>query len=397
MNVPDHAARRPRLEGSGDRRLLFADLHNHSLHSDGRGDPDRAFDQLREAGLDVAALTDHASIPPDRVPHLSLDDYPHAQALAVARYVPNSIDDEAWKRTAEIADAHDVPGEFTALRGFEWTEPWLGHVNVWFSQEFVPVTTPGSLAELHGFLADTEPTALFGYNHPGRERGRLAEFARPTADSLTRRMVGLEVFNRTYDFLFEGVDEGHRSPIADCLDAGWTPGLIGSSDEHGRSYGLIGKGRTGLWAPEHSRAGVRSCLEARHTYATREVGLHLDAALDGVPMGSSLRTGPTARLTVDLAGSDWAGHPVQLQLLCGDGDSDSDDRRGRAADGGIHVVHTANARVGDVTSLAVPVPAGARWLVLRVGDPSRPLGSSHPSAHAGLGWALGYASPWYLT
>ena len=314
---------------------------------------------------------------------------------------PRSIDGHSWKRTADIADAHDVPGEFTALRGFEWTEPWLGHINVWFSQEFVPVTTPGRLDGLHEFLTDAEPQALFGYNHPGREPGRFAGFAVPAErGELARRMVALEAFNRTYDFLFEGFDRGHRSPIADCLDAGWRPGLIGCSDEHGRSYGLVGKGRTGLWAPEHSRSGVQACLESRYTYATREVGLRLDARLDGVPMGSTLRTGGSARLEVDLGGSDYDGYATQLQLLSSSGEGSRMASWGAgphgATDGGVRVVHSSAAQVGEVTAVQVEVPPDARWLVLRVADPRRPLGAAHPPLHDGLGWALAYASPWYL-
>jgi Protein of unknown function (DUF3604) len=389
MNAPEDPARRSRIapESAADLRLLFGDLHNHSLHSDGRGDPEQAFRQLREAGLDVAALTDHASIPLNRVPTLSLADYPDTAALAAGRFVPRSIDDAAWKRTADFADTHDAPGLFTAIRGFEWTEPWLGHVNVWFSQEFTAVTTPGRLDGLQDFLVDVEPDALFGYNHPGREPGRLAGFARPDRPALVRRMVALEAFNRTNDFLFEGWEAGTRSPIADCLDAGWRPGLIGCSDEHGRTYGLVGKGRTGLWAPEHTRDGVRSCLRSRHTYATREVGLRVDARLDGVPMGTALRTGRRARLAVDTGGSPYAGHPAELQVI-----TSSDGRR----DAGVRLVCRADTRIGDLTSLDVDVPDGARWLVLRIADPGRALGGPHPYEHPARGWALAYASPWYL-
>ncbi|HEY6798368.1 MAG TPA: DUF3604 domain-containing protein [Kineosporiaceae bacterium] len=392
MSAPEDSARQSRIGPARQAgvRLLFADLHNHSLLSDGRGDPDDAFRQLRDAGLDVAALTDHASIPLDRLALLGPEDYPDARALATARFAPPSIDHHAWKRTAEIADAHDVPGEFTALRGFEWTEPWLGHVNVWFSDDFALVDTPGRLTGLHEFLADVEPQALFGYNHPGREPGRLAGFTLPTdRTEIVSRMVALEAFNRTIDFLFEGFDQGLRSPIADCLDAGWRPGLIGCSDEHGRSYGLVGKGRTGLWAAEHSRAGVRACLAARHTYATREVGLRLDACLDDVPMGSPLRTGTVARLTVDTGGSSYHGHPAELQVL-----ASSDE--GTGVDGGVRVVATAPTRVGEVTTVTVPVPDGTGWLLLRVAAPQRPLGGPHPAAHPARGWALAYASPWYL-
>jgi len=391
MSAGDHDPRRSRIgPHRTDRRLLFADLHNHSLHSDGRGDPEWAFALMRDAGLDVAALTDHASIPADRHATIGLDDYPDAAALDVAAFVPRSIDDHAWKRTAELADAHDAPGRFTALRGFEWTEPWLGHVNVWFSQGFTPVHTPGRLHGLEGFLTDVEPQALYGYNHPGREPGRLHGFAVPgDRPGLPARMVTLEAFNRTLDFLFEGYGRGERSAIADCLDAGWRPGLIGSSDEHGRSYGLAGKGRAGLWAPEHSRTGVRACLEARHTYATREVGLRVDATLDGTVMGTALRTGPVARLTLDAGGPRHDGHLAEVQVL-------TSGHEGVAVDGGIRVLATAPARLGEVTEVDVPVPAGTRWILARLADPGRPPGGSAPGDHAARGWALAYTSPWFL-
>src|SRR5687768_7367196 len=42
--------------------LAHADLHNHTLYSDGDGDPALAFASMRAAGVDVAALTDHATV-----------------------------------------------------------------------------------------------------------------------------------------------------------------------------------------------------------------------------------------------------------------------------------------------------------------------------------------------
>ena len=43
-------------------RLVHADLHNHTLYSDGAGDPSKAFASMRAAGLDAAALTDHSTV-----------------------------------------------------------------------------------------------------------------------------------------------------------------------------------------------------------------------------------------------------------------------------------------------------------------------------------------------
>lgn len=387
----EDAWRSTRLTGAGPPatrlRLAWADLHNHSLFSDGAGDPEQAFAQLREAGLDVAALTDHASIPADRIGALHPGQYPDAAALATARTAPNSVDAEGWRRTAELADAHDEPGRFTALRGFEWTEPWLGHINVWFSRAFLPVTTPGTLSGLRDFLADTEPDALFAYNHPGREPGRLESFAL-LPGALPERMVALEVFNRAEDFLFTGCLRGLPSPIVECLDAGWRPGLVGSSDEHGRCYGLAGKGRTGLWLTELSRAGVYEALLARRAFATREVGLRLDATLDGVRMGGVLPDSGSGtarrRLAVDVGLPGQDGAPVELQLLTGDG-------------GGQPLVfERLTATAGHLVTAEIDIPDRAAWVVLRVADPARGYGGPAPAGHDAATWALAYASPWWV-
>ena len=350
--------------------LLHADLHNHTMLSDGAGDPRSAFARLRAAGLDVAALTDHASIPRASVPHLRPGDYPDADALRLARLPPASIDAAGWALSAELADAADQPGEFTAIRGFEWTEPYVGHANVWFSESERDVHTPGRVAGLHDWLADAEPAALFGYNHPGREPGRFDGFV--LDPRLVERMVGLELFNRTYDF---GTVDG-RSPLVDCLGAGWRPGLLGVSDEHGRDYGLPGKGRTGLWARENTRAGVREALLARASFATREPGLLLDATLGGEPAGATVPGDGDLELRVDVAGLDAARPPV-LQLLAADPGGAS-----RTV-----VVAETEAGAGEPVGLQVRGPHPP-WLVLRVVDRR---GGDGPDGRR----TVAYASPWW--
>jgi hypothetical protein len=381
MTTDDPARRSPLAR---ELVLLHADLHNHTLLSDGAGDPGEAFAQMRAAGLDVAALTDHSSIPRHHLDRLDPADYPDAEALRLARLAPDSLDDAGWAVTAALADEADVPGEFTALRGFEWTEPWLGHANVWFSHGYLPVETPGRISGLHEWLRAHEPDALFSYNHPGREPGRFHDFA--LDQDLLPRMVGVEVFNRHDDYLLDGLHHGRAPAVLDCLRAGWRPALLGVSDEHGRDYALAGKGRTGLWAREHSRAGVRETLLARRTFATREVGLRLFATLGGVPMGGALDLPPgPLTLTVDLGGPALAsGATVRMQLL-GDG--------GGAAPA---VLRHADVRVGDVVELDVD-PSGSPWVLLRVVDPTRPTSPYVRAAGGPLAvHAIACASPWYL-
>ena len=90
-------------------RLLHADLHNHTLLSDGDGDPALAFDSMREAGLDVAALTDHATIGDNLLGELL------AGALPPAYKQFAGIHRADWARTKELADAADTDGAFTAI------------------------------------------------------------------------------------------------------------------------------------------------------------------------------------------------------------------------------------------------------------------------------------------
>ncbi len=95
-------------------------------------------------------------------------------------------------------------------------------------------------------------------------------------------MVSLEMFNRRDDYLFEGYADGRSSPLCACLNAGWRTGITGVTDEHGIDWGHPeGKGRTGLWVAEHTRAGVKEAMLARRFFATRTSGLRVDATAVG--------------------------------------------------------------------------------------------------------------------
>jgi hypothetical protein len=240
---------------------------------------------------------------------------------------------------------------------------------VWFSDDYLPVTTPGSLAGLHSWLGDVEQRALFGYNHPGANpAGWAGSPRRRTLPATCTRAwwpwrpstAGTTPLRRV-----------RRRPRSRSWTASTRAGggLIGCSDEHGRSYGLAGKGRTGLWVREHSRNGVREALTARRTFATREVGLRLDATLGGVRMGSVAPhlAGSSAELVVDLEGSTWQGHAVKLQLLTSDrARLPRPERSGaRRGDAGVVVLEQVSGRVGEVTTASIDSPRP------RLGDPSR--------------------------
>lgn len=354
--------------------LVHADLHNHTVLSDGAGDPEAAFPAMRDAGLDVAALTDHA------IRGAAME----GTGAGGTPWI--GLDQAGWRRTGELAQAFDRPGEFTAIRGFEWSHPRWGHVNAWFTDDFTDIATHGAMSELYAWLTQVGPrngdrgvVGLAGFNHPGREDGRFAGFRYVAAAA--EQMVSLEMFNRTDDYLFQGVAAGATSPLVACLNAGWRTGLLGVSDEHSAQWGLQpGTGRAGLWVTEHSRAGVAEALRARRFFATRVPGLRVDATAGGVRMGSVLRhrQGPVEFVLDADCGPSWVGRALQVQVLRPDTPLPS-------------VADMVEMRCGDLARFTVPMNIeDGHWTVLRLATPDSPT-PTPLNNHA-----VAYTSPWFL-
>jgi hypothetical protein len=375
--------------------LVHADLHNHTQLSDGAGDPGRAFASMRAAGLDVAAITDHSR---------------WASAFLGLIGAPGwtGIDRRAWRTTAALADAANADGEFVALRGFEWSHALFGHMSVWASQHFTdPLRTAPTMGRFWRWLEADGRDGIAGFNHPGTGRLRFGRFGyRP---DLAARLVSLEIFNKTDEYLLYGTDRGEQSPLNECLNAGWRAGLLGVTDEHGADWGCPeGKGRAGLYVRELSRAGVAEALSARRFFASRVKGLRLDAALRSLAggqgggaraaggrarparMGTPVahRAGP-ALLQVDLdRGRAWWGRRLNLQVL-----------RPGARLPTIAAAVEVCLPAPDEPLLAVEVDLDAAegdWVVLRVSDPAEPADPRAVGEYARLGRGIAYASPFWL-
>ncbi|GID33201.1 CehA/McbA family metallohydrolase [Paractinoplanes brasiliensis] len=340
--------------------LVHADLHNHTLLSDGMGEPELAHASLRAAGMDVAALTDHATDSGF-----------------------TGLTTRKWRQLGELTDEAEHSGVYTSLRGFEWSHSHLGHVNIWGTDDFLGSGGIETMQPVYDWLL--ESGGLASFNHPGRQRERFNEFAYDPR--VARQMVALEIFNNEDDYLFEGWPK-FSSPLVACLNAGWRSGLSGVADEHGFDWGHDeGKGRTGLWVTENSRAGVLSALKARRFFASRVSGLRLDATADGVRMGRRLpvaKRDVTFRVDLD-RGPEYAGQPLHLQVL----------RPGPAAP---EVVELRHLEAGDVDTFTVPLDVDdGDWVVLRVSDPTRDNPAPGPDGHPCNDFGLAYSSPWWLT
>jgi hypothetical protein len=417
--------------------VVHADMHNHSLFSDGAGDPAAFYELMRASGIDAASLTDHATLSDLLVdsPCAIFEPFSseaHSGCLSVA-----GLTERTWAETKALADQHDRDGDFSAVAGFEWSSPTLGHMNVWFSREFTDPAHTGGLGDPddlaafaagEGFplpqevidglrsLVEQTPTAgigmqrwydwlkadpdaavlgggsdaIFGFNHPGREGGRFGEFVLDA--DLVQRCVSMELFNKGEDYLFERVSEGRPSPLIACLDAGWRPGILGTSDYHGTDWGSPDdRGRAGMYVESLSRTTIRQAMEARRFYATRIKGLRFDAAANGVRMGTTLgHTGGVIRFAVDIdRGPGWVGKPLQIQVLS------TGALTPTVLDNLEITVPAANQ---PVIEFDVPVDVeDTRWVVLRVTDPEEDADGSPPDdTWASFGRSIAYGSPVYL-
>lgn len=424
------ARRSPLFPGT---RLVHADLHNHTLYSDGKGDPKDAFASMRAAGVDAAALTDHSTV------SKAIGKVEGPCSNGACRGI-EGINEPRWAATRKLADQANLDHSFTAVRGFEWSSPTLGHVNVWFTEDWVdPLSTVGNttgeglaqyLHDVPGLGPAVSPAVdaavratpsrgagmrafydwldrapapapvaaavlsggrdgIAGFNHPGREPGRFGHFRYDAR--MAARIVSMEVFNRGEDYLFEGTDAGQPSPLVECLDAGWRVGLLGVSDEHGTDWGYPdGKGRTGLYVKELTRAGLREAMTARRFFSTRLRGLRFGAAANGIQMGSVVRhrKGPM-RFLVDVdRGPAMVGRALDVQVLM----TSSPLPR---------VVHTERIRVprsGQLVRFFAPVDiADGRWVVLRLTDPAQQADARATARFRPSGSAIAYAAPFFLT
>ena len=156
--LPTAALARPLDESVGTSRVsrldgrvwaAHADLNNHTQLSDAVGDPRLAYESMRNAGLDIAALTDHTVAAVGNEPFdlcAMVPSPPFGTRNPCTQTLGMSSAD--FEQTGTYANAIDAPGSFTAVRGFEWSSPYLGHVNVWFTENVTdPLSTGGLTAE----------------------------------------------------------------------------------------------------------------------------------------------------------------------------------------------------------------------------------------------------------
>jgi hypothetical protein len=419
------AERASRLQPDSGLFVVHTDLHNHSLISgDAFGDPDTAYAQMRARAIDVACVTEHA-ISGKGHGELTCPGHEEGGCQKV-----EGINESDWGVMRGLADAAYAPDEFVSFRGFEWSTPTIGHLNVWFSEQFTDALhefaffTPNAAAEIdqllpvpssvvdnfsklpdiatmkffYEWLASAPDRAIFGggndgiasFNHPN-EYGNFQKFEYHAGAA--PHVVSIEALNQDRDFFWFGLDHDppKPNPLNACLNAGWRVGFTGVSDEHGTEYGKAGMPRGGLWVTELTREGVRAALEARRSFATYEPGLRLDALANGAPMGAELKhTKGVVAIELDFdAGPSWVGRPITIEVI----------RPGPEMPTLARVLENVPVRRPNQRPIRFDVNvdvADGDWMFLRITDPTLPPHPLSTEPFRSHGGALAYASPWFF-
>jgi len=285
-------------------RTLFGDIHQHSAHSDGCGTAHEPYLRARWVyGDDFAALSDHES------------------------FLGKRIGPGEWSLLCAVADQHDEPGAFAALRAYEWTgrmHPGPGHKVVYPRSAGHRIVSRDDEPTGEGLIARLRQDGSIAVPHhvgwTGADEAAHDETVQPV----------WEICSCHGCYLSAGHVLGQRGVLVDqmiesVLGRGRRFGFIACSDGHGLLFhhGVGRKrdpfrcGLTAVQATELSRAGVLDAIDARRTYATSGVPIFLDVRADGsAPMGSVIEggTGP-----VPIAITAASAVPISEIALVGPG------------------------------------------------------------------------------
>ena len=259
-------------------RILWGDLHGHTILSDGLGTIGEFFTYARNnRNLDFAAAADH----------IGFDDV------------------QQWNALSEgVASAYD-PGLFTTFLGFENSSFEFGHKNVLFPDGEEPImsyrfTTEGLYEQLQGRQA-----MVISHLHTGI--WGLASVDWNLFDPNVERLVEIASYHGIREYpgnsymdcdiyaSLKGVAQ-QGNTVQDALNRGYRLGFVANSDDHqghpgGDHPGILPckiPGLTAVLTAANTRADIWESLYQRRTYATTGARILLTFTVNGHSMGSEL-------------------------------------------------------------------------------------------------------------
>ena len=291
-------------------RLYWGDIHNHTIVSDGIRTPEQVCRFARDEGfLDIFAITDHDSLPNERI--------------------------------EKAVQSFYRKGRFVTFFGDELTDGQNGHMNVYYPRKPNPDKAVRRRDGMGTVAARARRTnAMLIRHHTAAKLGRtswplgyapdvmrLIEIYSAWGNSECPKEAGNP---RPIRYLGGERSGGH---VWDALCRDYRFGFIGSSDGHdgrpgddlmylqtaprlGGYHKLYKGGLLGVWAEALTREAIWDALRNRRVYAATNARIILRFAINGKPMGSEI-SGSAGKLDLFIEVlSDTAIARVDLVKQC---------------------------------------------------------------------------------
>jgi len=264
----------------GNMHFYFGNLHSHSGASDGEGTPAEIMNWAKfDEGLDFYLMTDHAE----------------------------QLSGGEWADIQFQTDLFNEPGVFAAMRGFEWSHPWNGHMCIYLTDDFTSAYNDIWISYIYDWI-DERPAALAQFNHPGREDGVFNDLK--IESKVIDNMFAMETGNKS-----TGNNDGEFIPYyIKALDNGWQLAPTSNQDNHSMK---LTSHRSVFVAEELSREMLIEAMYARRFYSSDDPDIRVVFKHEEAWMGSHVTvTNDSVRFSVKVMDNE----PVlKLQLITNKG------------------------------------------------------------------------------
>lgn len=270
-------------DSKAEYKIFWGDLHIHTSLSDGSYSLDSTYQFARDvAKLDFVSMNDHD----------------------LWRWK------EKWELNQAKAKEYNIPGEFVAIQGTEWTSVVRGHHNVWFPTDDVPEFYRAdpeefysqSVAQLWESVRPYGGIMCTHHLHPNNdysdwslEREPVVEVYSQWGSSETSGQPEQTIIQYNH----QRIQEARSSNSAvDLLNRGLKLGFVAGSDTHVSTPGAnvsgiyrVGvsphrrPGITAVYAKELTREGILDAIRNRRCFGTMNERIIIDFSINGHMMG----------------------------------------------------------------------------------------------------------------
>jgi hypothetical protein len=280
----------PAADGGSDPRynVYYGYLHAHTRVSldallQGSPGPFEAFDHARTvAKLDYLGLSDHGEF--------------------ISTWPWNN----EWDLLQSAVDAYNEDGVFVALRGFEYSNPLYGHINVFGTDDYTSTWLDLTQRQFYAWLA-LHPEAASTFNHPGAYDFLGLEFMHYLFfPEVERQMMGIELL--THNDQYEKYSVGYSAldgfgHMDEAIRSGWRIASVSAQDNHRGGWGTIDDYRTGALALSLTQEDILDALRHRRFFSTQDRNLVMSFRTRHREMGSIVGPGRSV-FTVELGDGD---------------------------------------------------------------------------------------------